>query len=70
VLSFGRQINRRIKKMWISKKKYKAELEKAERRGAEKYYPYYKACKRLERYIEAEQKRENMVKSMEARNDA
>lgn len=56
--------------MWISKKKYKAELEKAERRGAEKYYPYYKACKRLERYIEAEQKRENMVKSMEARRDA
>lgn len=51
--------------MWISKKKYKAELAKAERRGAEKYSPYYKACKRLERHIEAEQKRENMVKAME-----
>ena len=70
--------------MWISKKKYEGtmakyeaeiarlveEIARAERRGAEKYYPYYKACKRLERYIEAEQKRENMVKSMEARQDA
>lgn len=56
--------------MWISKKKYAAELAKAERRGAEKYYPYYKACKRLERYIEAEQKREVIVKGMEARKDA
>jgi hypothetical protein len=56
--------------MWISKKKYKAELEKAERRGEEKYRPYYKAIKRLERYADAEIKRENMVKSMEARNDA
>lgn len=70
--------------MWISKKKYEnimakheaeiarlvEEIARAERRGAERYYPYYKACKRLERYIEAEQKRENMVKSMEARNDA
>lgn len=56
--------------MWISKKKYKAELAKAERKGAEKYYPYYKACKRLERYIDAEQKREDFVKGMEARKDA
>jgi hypothetical protein len=56
--------------MWISKKKYEAELEKAERRGAEAYYPYYRAVKRLERYIYAEQKRESLVKFMEERNDA
>lgn len=56
--------------MWISKKKYEAELERAKRMGEKKYYPYYKACKRLERYIEAELKRQDMVKSMEERNDA
>jgi cell fate (sporulation/competence/biofilm development) regulator YlbF (YheA/YmcA/DUF963 family) len=56
--------------MWISKKKYKAEIEKAERRGAEKYRPYYKACKRLEQYVDAEQKREKIVQFMEARENA
>lgn len=56
--------------MWIRKKKYMAEIERAERRGAEKYYPYYRACKRLEHYIEAEQKRGKIVKFMEAKKDA
>lgn len=56
--------------MWIRKKKYLAEIERAERRGAEKYYPYYRACKRLEQYIDAEQKREKIVKFMEARENA
>lgn len=56
--------------MWISKKKYEAEIERAKRMGEKKYYPYYKACKQLEQYALAELKRENMVKSMEERNDA
>jgi uncharacterized tellurite resistance protein B-like protein len=50
--------------MWISKKKYMAELAKAERMGEDKYYPYYVFCKRLKRHIEAEQKRAGLVKFM------